>query len=122
MRRTLVHFPFHKTFNECDCFVYPQHGDVDREVVGGRDAPFLIRIIVIVGSTRFVGLQHQFLRLLDCQALAFDDPLDAVLFVVVDKETQAVGIVAQDIVGTPSDNHARAFFRQVTDRIALIQE
>ena len=40
----------------------------------------------------------------------------------MNKETQAVRIVTKDIVGTSSDNHTRTFFRQVTDRIALIQE
>ena len=122
MRRTLVHFPFHKILHERNRLVYPQHRDIYRKVVGGCNAPFLIRIIVIISSTRLVGLQHQFLRLFDRQVLAFDDPLNTVFLVVMNKETQAVRIVTKDIVGTSSDNHTRTFFRQVTDRIALIQE
>ena len=110
MRRTLVHFPFHKILHERNRLVYPQDRDIYRKVVGGCNAPFLIRIIVIISSTRLVGLQHQFLRLFDRQVLAFDDPLNTVFLVVMNKETQAVRIVTKDIVGTSSDNHTRTFF------------
>ena len=109
MWRTLVHFPFHKILHERNCFIYPQHRDIYREVVSRCNSPFLIRIIIVVGGTRLVCLHHQFLRLFDRQALTFDDPLNAVLFVVVDKETQAVGIITQDIISTPSDNHTTNF-------------
>lgn len=95
MRRTLVHFPFHKILHERNRLVYPQHRDIYRKVVGGCNAPFLIRIIVIISSTRLVGLQHQFLRLFDRQVLAFDDPLNTVFLVVMNKETQAVRIVTK---------------------------
>ena len=109
MRRTLVHFPFHKILHERNRLVYPQDRDIYRKVVGGCNAPFLIRIIVIISSTRLVGLQHQFLRLFDRQVLAFDDPLNTVFLVVMNKETQAVRIVTKDIVGTSSDNRTSAY-------------
>ena len=92
MRRTLVHFPFHKILHESNRLVYSQHGDIYRKVVGGCNSPFLIRVIVIISSTRLVGLQHQFLRLLDRQVLAFDDPLNTVFLVVMNKKLKQSGL------------------------------
>ena len=111
-------------FDRCLCLGDRRDGCVHEEFCGPENgqASAAFRIIVIISSTRLVGLQHQFLRLFDRQVLAFDDPLNTVFLVVMNKETQAVRIVTKDIVGTSSDNHTRTFFRQVTDRIALIQE
>ena len=120
MRRTLAQLFFHKTLDERNRFVHAEHRYVDGEIVRRRDTPFLVGIIIIVGSTRLVGLRHQLFRLFDRHAFAFNDALDTVLLLVMDKETEARRVVTQDIIGTASDNDTRALLRPVADGVALV--
>lgn len=106
MWRPLIHFPFNKVFDKPDCFVYTQYRYIDREIIGRSDSPLFIGVIIIVSGTRFVGFHHQFFCLLDSYILSFYNTLDTMFGSGMNKETQAVGIVTQNIVAQrPTKTH-----------------
>ena len=119
MGRTLFQFLVDEALDEVDGSVNAEDRRVDAKIIRGGHAPSLVRIIVIVSGPRLVVFSHQLFGLLDRDAHPLDDLLDAGLNGAADEHAQAGGIVAQDIVGTTANEHARALVGYVAYRIAL---
>ena len=95
---------------------------VDAEVIALGSAPGLAAVVVVVGSTAAVGLLDELGSLLGGDALLLDHASRAVFEVGGEEEVDAVGIVAQDIVGAAADEDARLTLGQVANDVALYLE
>ena len=92
---------------------------VDAEVIALGCAPGLAAVVVVIGSTAAVGLLDELGSLLGGDALLLDHTSRAVFEVGGEEEVDAVGIVAQDIVGAAADEDARLVLGQVAYDVAL---
>ena len=95
---------------------------VERKVVTVDMAPLAAGVILVVFGTDLVVALHGFLGAFRGQAVFADGAGDAVGQRRVDEHIQAVGAVAQNIIGAAPDDDAGAFLGQLADDLALQDE
>ena len=95
---------------------------VDAEVIALGSTPGLAAVVVVVCSTAAVGLLDELGSLFGGDALLLDHTSCAVFEVGGEEEVDAVGIVAQDIVGAAADEDARLTLGQVANDVTLYLE
>ena len=91
-------------------------------MVAGGVAPFFIAVIVIIAGSFFIRLGDPILGFGICQIVFLRNPADPVFHTAVDIHADAVAVLLQRIIRTPSDDHAGSFIGNRLDGVELSQE
>ena len=99
--------------NDADTFVLTQLGGVERQVVIAYIQPFGSGIVFVVGGSARVCLFAEARCLLSTDSIAVHQLFDTVLLIRVDKDSDQIGTVAQDVLPASADDDAG--FLQIRD-------
>lgn len=105
--------------DELGALVASQGRHVDAEVVGLGGSPGVAGTEIVVIRTLCIGLLDDFRSSLAVDVLLAHDLVDAVFEVGGDEDADAMGMVAEDVVGSTTDNDARMFGGDARDDAAL---
>ena len=111
-----------KLFDELCRGLNAEHGGIDAEVVGFGGSPGVGTVEVVERRALLVPMLHHALGRLGHNVHLLADALHAVGRVGRDEYVDATRMVAQDVVGTTTDEEARAALGGFADGVALDAE